>query len=105
MHRDAIYLFEKLNEKPNEFVLMALFNACARYTDSRGLQIGMKAFSQMDKKHRENVLVMTSAMDMFIKHGDIKNAEIVFQNLPSKDVIKYGAMMKGYNMNDEYLKT
>jgi hypothetical protein len=33
---------------------------------------------------------------MLMKFGDIQNAENVFRMIKKKDIVTYGAMMKGY---------
>ncbi|CAF1267110.1 unnamed protein product [Adineta steineri] len=46
--------------------------------------------------HLYNAYLLTSLLDAFMKCGDIKNAELLFNRISKKVLPTYGAMMKGY---------
>ena len=104
MAQKAIDLFQTLRREPTDTILIGLFSACARLKHSRAISIGHEALSKMNSKYSNNVNVLTSALDMYIKSGQMNRAEKIFSKIKPKTVIKYGAMMKGYNMQDEPLK-
>ena len=42
---------------------------------------------------------------MLMKFGDIASVETLFETIKKKDTVLYGAMMKGYNINNEPLQS
>ena len=105
MAEKAIEFYKTISIKPNDIILIALFNGCSRTGTKKVLEIGRKAFEQTGRKYWWNTYFLTSALNMFIKCGDVSTAERIFPHLPEKTIIKYGAMMKGFNQNGEPLKT
>ncbi|UJR24047.1 hypothetical protein I4U23_027012 [Adineta vaga] len=103
MSEKAIELFKKITN-PNEIHLCLLFNSCAQVQTKQALDFGKKVWSQMSSIHHKNEFILTSAFDMFIKCGDLSNAENVFTKI-KRVVIDYGQMMKGYNEHSMPLKT
>ncbi|CAF4313960.1 unnamed protein product [Rotaria socialis] len=65
----------------NIFTLTVLFNTRSRVANDRAMKIGKKLHDQVPNNYRNNNVVLASS----------KN----------KGIITYGAMMNGYNMNDE----
>jgi pentatricopeptide repeat protein len=39
-----------------------------------------------------------------MKFGDVQYAENLFQKIKKKDIVTYGAMMNGFNINNKSLK-
>ncbi|CAF3494098.1 unnamed protein product [Rotaria socialis] len=58
----------------------------------------------MPDNYRTNIIILTSAMDMSMKFGDVEKAESIFRSIKRKDANIYGALMNGYNLNDESWK-
>lgn len=102
---EALTLCQQMTIKPDHFILTILFDICGKLVDEQALEVGRKIFSQMEKIHRQNAVVMASALNMFMRNTDVKKAEEVFHSIRSKNHIMFGAMMKGYNMNDLPLRT
>ncbi|CAF4305886.1 unnamed protein product [Rotaria sordida] len=76
------------------FHVCTLFSACARVANGHAKEIGRKLLDQMPKHFHNNNVLLTSALNMLMKFGDVENAENIFQMMKKKDVIAYGAMMK-----------
>ncbi|CAF1169539.1 unnamed protein product [Adineta steineri] len=60
----------------------------------------------MPNNYEKDNNINNAAIDMLMKFGDVKNAEGLFKIIKKKDIITYGAMMKGYgenNMNEKVL--
>ena len=85
--------------------MTTIFDICGKLADEKAFQFGEKIFSQMDKSYLQYTTAMNSALNMFVRHGNVGKAEELFHSIKSKNVITYGAMMNGYNLNDYPLRT
>ncbi|UJR24038.1 hypothetical protein I4U23_027003 [Adineta vaga] len=99
----AIELFSRINN-PGEIHLCLLFNSCAHVHTKQALDFGKKVWSEMSSIHHKNEFVLNSAFDMFVKCGDLENAENIFAN-NKRVVISFGQMMKCYNEHSMPMKT
>ncbi len=104
MSDKALDLFEQIPFNLNDISYTIIFNACAQLLNDRAKQIGRKLLHQMPKNFYNNNVLITSAIDMLMKFGDITAAEHLFQMNNNKSIVTYGAMMNGYNVNNEPLK-
>ena len=68
---------------------------CAKIADERSLEFGQFIFDEMPKKFDNNTVVITSALQMFIKCGDISKAEQLFNRIEKKNLFTYSIMMNG----------
>ena len=89
---------------PNEFIFAIVFNISAELSNERSIKLGRKIFSEMPKKYFQNTVVITSALNMFSKIGEMDKAKELFASIKSKDAVSYGAMMKGYYSNGDPLE-
>ncbi|CAF2048261.1 unnamed protein product [Rotaria magnacalcarata] len=104
-YEKALNLYEKMNVKPNEIIYTLVFNSCAQLSNDRAQIIGKKLLEQMPHIYRNNNIILTSALHMLMKFGDVSHAECIFKLNRNKDIICYNAMMKGYNENQMFEKT
>ncbi|CAF1495639.1 unnamed protein product, partial [Rotaria sordida] len=58
----------------------------------------------MPKHFHNNNVLLTSAIDMLMKFDDVQSAEKLFRMIEKKNIVTFGAMMNGYNINNEPLK-
>lgn len=103
MPQKAIDLFFTI-EHPDRVTFSILFNACARLGTSQALAVGKQVFSTLPLQYQRAVDVLHSLSNMFIKCGDVKSAESLFDRL-QRDVKCYGSLMKMYNSRNEMDKT
>ncbi|CAF4177392.1 unnamed protein product, partial [Rotaria magnacalcarata] len=101
MFEKALDLFEQMNLETNDAICTIMFNVCAKLGNDRAIKIGNKLLDELSENHKSSTANLTSAMHMLMKFGDIQNAERVFKIIEKKDLITYGALMNGYNMNDQ----
>ncbi|CAF4952376.1 unnamed protein product, partial [Rotaria socialis] len=80
------------------------FNVCAKLANDRAMKIGNKLLDELPDNCKNNTAILTSAIHMLMKFGNTHNAERVFELIQKKDVITYGAMLKGYVDNDMFEK-
>ncbi|CAF1449460.1 unnamed protein product, partial [Rotaria sordida] len=89
-------LFNEMTIEPNNFTLTILFNACGELANDRAMKIGKKLLDEMHDNYRNDNILLTSAIHMLMKFGDVQSAERVFHSIKNKDIITYNAMIKGY---------
>ncbi|CAF5146837.1 unnamed protein product, partial [Rotaria sp. Silwood1] len=77
------------------------FNACAQLANDRAMKIGRKLLDDMPNDYQNDSVVLTSATHMLMKFGEAESAERIVKLVRNKGIITYGALMNGYNMNDE----
>ncbi|CAF5183852.1 unnamed protein product, partial [Rotaria magnacalcarata] len=109
-------LFDEMKIEPDQFTLSTLFNACAVLNNNRAMKIGKKLLAEMPENYRNNNITSTSAIDMLMKFGDVEtidmlmkfgdveSAERIFRSMKTKNIITYGAMVKGYVGNEMFEK-
>ncbi|CAF3915277.1 unnamed protein product, partial [Rotaria magnacalcarata] len=97
-------LFDEMKIEPNQFTLSTLFNACALLNNNRAMKIGKKLLVEMPETYRNNNVTSTSAIHMLMKFGDVESAERIFRSMKTKNIITYGAMVKGYVGNELFEK-
>ncbi|CAF0947573.1 unnamed protein product [Adineta ricciae] len=98
MSQRAIDLFQQV-KNPNEILVSLLFNACARLPSEQSLNLVKNTWEQPRIKSLRNDNVLTSLIDALMKCGDIKSAEVAFDESSSKSIYIQGAMMSGYIRN------
>ena len=91
----ALKLFQQMNITPNEHIYGTLFKICANIADQRSLQFGTMMFNAMPKQFHDNTIVLTSALQMFIKCDDISKAEQIFMKVKKTNLFSFSIMMTG----------
>ncbi|CAF1620630.1 unnamed protein product, partial [Adineta ricciae] len=104
MPAKAIETFKSVNNNSDKVLLSLLFNSCAQVRTAEALDFGKQVWFSMSEIHRKDEHTAVSAFDMFIKCGDIFNAEQVFDRI-KRIVVNYGQMMKYYNDHRMPMKT
>ena len=96
-----IELFRNLSIPPDQVILLLLFNACAKHIDEDSIQLGASVLNKLPATALADRPLTTSALNMLMKFGQVKEAEDVFARVKIPDVSIYGTMMHGYNHNDQ----
>ncbi|CAM4928040.1 unnamed protein product, partial [Rotaria socialis] len=104
MFEQALDLFEHVNLVKNDAMYTMAFNVCAKLGNDRAMKIGNKLLDELPDNCKNNTAILTSAIHMLMKFGHTHNAERVFELIQKKDVITYGAMLKGYVDNEMFEK-
>ncbi|CAF2069475.1 unnamed protein product, partial [Rotaria magnacalcarata] len=68
------------------------------------MKIGKELLAKMPENYRNHNVISTSAIDMLMKFGDVESAERIFRSIKAKNIITYGAMVKGYVGNETFEK-
>ncbi|CAF3023695.1 unnamed protein product [Rotaria sp. Silwood2] len=104
MSQKALDLFEQMHLNLNNVTYSIVFNACAQLVNDRAMKIGRKLFDEIPVIYRNNNIILTSAIHMLMKFGDVQSAERIFNSIEKKDIITYNALMNGYNINGKSWK-
>ncbi|CAF4068573.1 unnamed protein product, partial [Rotaria magnacalcarata] len=94
MSEKALDLFEQIHINLDHVTYTIVFNACAQLANDRAKKIGKKLLDEMPNDYRDENIVLTSAIHMLMKFGDVESAENIFQSIKKKDIITYNAMIK-----------
>ena len=73
--------FKEINITPDEYTFSILFKICTQIGDQRSLEFGQLIFNRMPKKYHNDIVIINSALQMFIKCGDISKAEELFNRI------------------------
>jgi pentatricopeptide repeat protein len=101
--QEAIELFSTI-KNPDEINVVLLLNSCAQVGTSQSLDIGRQVLAKMPVVYHRNKYILNSALDMFVRSGDVCSAENWFSKMKC-DAIHYGQMMKCFNNGKLPLKT
>ncbi|CAF2047183.1 unnamed protein product [Rotaria magnacalcarata] len=104
MPTKVLDLFDEMNIEPNQAILAALFSACSRVANDRAMKIGRKLLNRIPKNFLNDDKLLTSAINILMRFGDVSSAENLFQTIKKKDIVAYGAMMKGNLVRRIYYK-
>ncbi|CAF5025043.1 unnamed protein product, partial [Rotaria magnacalcarata] len=104
MFEKALDLFEQIHISLTNVTYTIVFNACAKLCNDRAMKIGKKLLAKMPENSRNDNITSNSAINMLMKFGDVESAERIFRSIKAKDIITYGAMMKGYVENEMFEK-
>ncbi|CAF3890958.1 unnamed protein product [Rotaria sordida] len=105
MYEKSLDLVEQMDSNLNHVTYAILFNACVQLANDRAIKIGKKLLHEMSNNYRNNTVLLNSAIDMLMKFGDVQGAERIFDSIKTKDIVSYGAIMKGYIRNEMYEKS
>lgn len=103
-NKEALALIKQMTVQPNSYICTKVFSLCADLNTDTAKQVGRQLFAQMTDSDRNDTATMNAAVHMFATFGDLHEAEKVFESIKTKNSISYGAMLKGYNLNNEPLK-
>eukprot|EP00250_Pteridium_aquilinum_P021518 c25151_g4_i1 orf=152-709(+) len=96
-HHNAIVLYHTMQSEgfePDKFIYSCVLKACG---SSRAIVQGRLVHIETIRTgiDKEDVMLTTIA-DMYAKCGSLKDAYNVFDGLPNKSVVLWGAMIAGY---------
>ena len=101
MAEKVLELYEKMSVEANEVIITIVFNACAKLCNEHAIQIGNRAFNKLQKSFLRHRNLLSSAIDMLMKFGQVEDAELFFRQIQIFDSFFYGIMMNGYKINHQ----
>ncbi|PQP95925.1 putative pentatricopeptide repeat-containing protein [Prunus yedoensis var. nudiflora] len=97
---EAVDMYKTMQNEGMEFdgvVLMGLVQACASLGD---LRLGLSVHGFMIRTGLPmDVMVQTSLVHMYAKNGHLELASSVFNKMPYKNAISWGALISGFAQN------
>lgn len=104
----AIDLYHQLRRsdmRPNEYILAAVLKACVNTSD---VQSGKMVHADaITFGHASDIVVGNILIDMYMKNGDVEQAQEIFNALKSPDVVSWTAMISGsvrYGLSEQALQ-
>ena len=97
----ALEFIEKIPFKPNDVIYAIVYNACASLLNEKAVSVGNRIFQQMPKAFLNDIVLMNSAIHMFMRFGQIEDGEQLFEQMKHPSSHTYAIMLSGYNINEE----
>ncbi|CAM4841212.1 unnamed protein product [Rotaria magnacalcarata] len=83
---EALDLCQQMNITKNEYTYSILFSICAKIGTRSSLNFGKLAFHNMPLKSKNNQIVVTSVLQMFVKCNDIFMTEKLFKQMKKNSI-------------------
>ncbi|CAA0831438.1 Putative pentatricopeptide repeat-containing protein [Striga hermonthica] len=99
-YREAVDLFMESLEtgsRPDSYTLVRALSACAQQGDLNSGRWIHNCVVAMGMG--SNVFVNTALVDMYAKCGDMDKARTLFEEMPERDMVTWGAVIQGYAAN------
>jgi pentatricopeptide repeat protein len=85
--------------RPDSFKAVQVLTACARVADLETGEAVWRA-AQQEEGVTESVFVATTALDLYVKCGEMEKARAVFDEMKNKDAVAWSAIVRGYASNE-----
>ncbi|RZB96449.1 pentatricopeptide repeat-containing protein DOT4, chloroplastic-like [Glycine soja] len=100
LHYEAIGLFDEMQSKglrPDIYAVTSVVHACAC---SNSLDKGREVHNHIKKNNMgSNLPVSNALMNMYAKCGSMEEANLIFSQLPVKNIVSWNTMIGGYSQN------
>ncbi|KAK6918238.1 Pentatricopeptide repeat [Dillenia turbinata] len=86
--------------KPNSNSISTLIQAISKLGY---LKVGKEIFGYVIRNRLDcDVYVGTSLLDMYVKNGDLNNAQAIFDNMDNKNIIAWNSLISGYAYKGQF---
>ncbi|XP_031497356.1 pentatricopeptide repeat-containing protein At3g14730 isoform X1 [Nymphaea colorata] len=100
-HDETLLLFDEMRAsgfRPDAVTITAVLPSCAHLAALKhGREI--HGYTMMNAMGRDDVFAQNAIMDMYVKCGSLRDAQLVFDNIPEKDLVSWNIMITGYGMH------
>ncbi|XP_038900364.1 putative pentatricopeptide repeat-containing protein At5g08490 isoform X1 [Benincasa hispida] len=106
---DALQLFSLMLEEPiepNYITIACILPVCASFSKYVSYRFGKEihGFVQRRTKLMEDISVCNALMNLYLRVGQMEDAEILFSHLKQRDLVSWNTIISGYSLNDEWLE-
>lgn len=81
--------------EPDEVMIILLLNAFTQCADVPSMRLGKEVLKKLPLKYFENSKVISSAISLMMKFGEVNKAEHLFERMENKNLVTYRMMMQG----------
>jgi pentatricopeptide repeat protein len=99
MPEKVLEMIGTMSVQPDGVIATMLFNACSKIAHPHAIDLGKRVLNQLPAAFLEDPVLVTAAIDMLMRFGDVRYTEHLFSKLQRRDAASYGVMMNGYNIN------
>ncbi|CAF1686144.1 unnamed protein product, partial [Rotaria magnacalcarata] len=100
-YKKALELFDEFNEKTidkcSNWIIIQALKACTQICD---VQRGLKIHNLISSRLKHDPYVLPSLIHFYMQCGDMNRAQLLFDTSTKKTISMYGAMMKGFIINN-----
>ncbi|XP_010271068.1 PREDICTED: putative pentatricopeptide repeat-containing protein At3g01580 [Nelumbo nucifera] len=103
---DFYHLMLREGLLPDNFTYPLVLKACSSLSDlEEGRRIrSLIKFHESHHRKETNIFVQCAMIDMFAKCGSLNEARFIFDEMPSKDLVSWSAMICGAVQNGEWFE-
>lgn len=92
---EALELIQQIDVPLNDFLLNSIFGLCSSLRNSVTRKLAEDLFNKYESNIEKNPILLTSALNMFLRFGDIERAENLFSRIKTSNLITLGTMING----------
>lgn len=106
---DALRLFSLMLEEPiepNYVTIASILPVCASFAKYVSYRFGREihGYVQRRTKLMEDFSVCNALMSLYLRVGQMEEAEIFFWHMKQRDLVSWNTIISGYSLNDEWLE-
>ncbi|KGN53002.2 hypothetical protein Csa_014928 [Cucumis sativus] len=106
---DALQLFSLMLEEPiepNYITIACILPVCASFGNNVSCRFGKEIHGYIHRRTEliEDISVCNALMNLYLRVGQMEEAEILFSHLKQRDLVSWNTLISGYSLNDKWLE-
>ncbi|KAK4752714.1 hypothetical protein SAY87_021512 [Trapa incisa] len=104
-HEEALMLFSRMVREGTKPSISCLSSVICALSDLKALHTGTNLHAHILKVGMETYVFIGSALiDLYCKCGNTREGQLVFDSIPSKNVVCWNSMISGYSLNGQMVE-